>query len=94
LRPSALPRALLKKAALPLLLAIGIASPDAHASITGPVPVTLNSAPGNITFAGTNLSLDGFSSGFKALLDVNPLAILTDVTFSTRETLENPRLPA
>jgi hypothetical protein len=86
LRPSALPRALLKKAALPLLLAIGIASPDAHASITGPVPVTLNSAPGNITNTGTNLSFTGFDSAFKSNNNINPNAILTDVVFATSGT--------
>jgi hypothetical protein len=74
---------LLKKAALPLLLAIGIGSPDAHAFITGPVTVNLLSAPGNITNAGTNLSFHGFSSAFKATNNINPLAVLTDVVFGT-----------
>ena len=75
---------LLKKAALPLLLAIGIGSPDAHAFITGPISVNLLSAPGNITSGGTNLSFTGFSSAFKAANNINPLAVLTNVEFATR----------
>jgi len=72
---------LLKKAALPFLLAIGVGAPGAHA-LTINTPLVSN--PGNITSSGTNLPFLGFSSVFKAANNIAPNAILTNVRLTIR----------
>jgi hypothetical protein len=72
---------LLKKAALPFLLAIGIGAPGAHA-VTITTPLVSN--PGNITNSGTNLPFLGFSSTFKTANSIPLNAILTNVRLTIK----------
>lgn len=71
---------LLKKAALPFLLSIGVVAPSAHAlTVTSP----LTAAPSTITNAGTTLSFKSFSS---ANFVLPPNATLQNVFLTVKGT--------